>query len=152
MVLPERECPHCFVTLEEETVRGEKGTVTVDVCPECDGLFLDQGEIEQITGHKELDQLLTDYLGVDSDSRLVCPDCGSVMDAEDAGGVELDVCLECHGVWADDGEIEALLDVDPETFLDFDLDKEAEIYDQRRTERADALRALRNTFMFWKKR
>lgn len=157
MALGDRECPRCShdrnerVQLEAEQAEGPKGQVEVDVCPTCRGVFLDQGEVETITGHAELDELLTDYLGIDSDSPLVCPSCGGVMDAEDAAGVELDVCLDCHGVWADADEIEELLDKDPDEFLDFDDAKEAELYDQRKAKRSGAIRSLRDTLKFWKR-
>lgn len=154
----DRECPRCAVErndrveLEERTVDAERGTVTADVCPECDGVFLDKGEVKKATGHAELDKLLTKYLGADADSPMVCPSCGDVMDAEDAAGVELDVCLSCHGVWADAGEIEALIEKDPERFLEFDADKEAELHDAKEAERGKAAKALRNTFSFLRRR
>lgn len=154
----DRECPRCAdarnarVELEERTVEGEKGKITADVCPDCGGMYLDQGEIKKATGHAELDKLLTKYLGLDSDSQLLCPSCGGVMDAEDAAGVEVDVCLDCHGVWADAGEIEALVEKDPAEFLDFDQDKEDEIATAEFAERRKTAKALKDTFSFLKRK
>lgn len=36
------KCPKCGADLTEQTLKG----VTVDVCPECKGLWLDAGELE----------------------------------------------------------------------------------------------------------
>lgn len=42
------QCPRCDGKLETKTF--EK--VEVDVCPKCGGLWLDSGELEQLTGHE----------------------------------------------------------------------------------------------------
>jgi Zn-finger nucleic acid-binding protein len=99
----------------------------VDVCPTCGGLFLDEGEIKALTGRKDLHELLTKYLGLDSDSQLLCPHCGGVMDGEDVGDVRVDVCLTCHGVWLDAGELERLRQMDDTRFLQFTPEKVDEI-------------------------
>jgi Zn-finger nucleic acid-binding protein len=41
------DCPACETTLDQ---RDEHG-VTVDYCPGCGGVWLDPGELEQLTGH-----------------------------------------------------------------------------------------------------
>ena len=38
-------CPKCGTTLEEVVIK----EVTVDLCPGCQGIFLDNGELEKIT-------------------------------------------------------------------------------------------------------
>ena len=39
------KCPKCGATLEER----EQNHVKVDVCPECHGMWLDQGEVELLS-------------------------------------------------------------------------------------------------------
>lgn len=130
--MPERECPRCWEPLEEETRAVLGPDVTVDVCQECHGEFLDEGEILRLTGDRDLHKLLTDYLGVDADSDLVCPSCGDVMDAEllelEEQTVEVDVCLGCHGIWLDDGELAKLQDATVD-FGDLDDATLAEAWD-----------------------
>jgi Zn-finger nucleic acid-binding protein len=104
-----RECPVHWVPLEPRTIEVVRAfDVVADVCPTCQGVFLDKGEIKRITGHDQLHDLLTKHVGYDSDSQRVCPSCGSIMDMEDADGTKVDVCLTCFGVWLDAGELEQL--------------------------------------------
>lgn len=132
--MPDRECPRCWEPLEPEDREVFGPNVTVDICPECDGEFLDEGEIRRLTGDRDLHKLLTDYLGIDADSDLVCPDCGGLMDAEylqlQDETVEVDVCLDCKGVWLDDGELAKLQDASAD-FGDIDDAKRAEIWDEK---------------------
>lgn len=130
----DRECPHCWEPLVEEQRDVFGPDVTVDVCPECEGEFLDEGEIKRLTGDRDLHELLTEYLAKEAESELVCPNCGGLMDAElvpfEDGDVEVDACHECHGLWLDDGELAKLqraeVDVD-----DLDDAKLAELWDRR---------------------
>src|SRR5947208_1929053 len=75
-----------------------------------------QEEIRKLTGDWSLNKLLTKYVGLDSDSQLVCPNCGGLMEIEDAGNVRVDACLDCKGVWLDAGELERLAAMDPAEF------------------------------------
>lgn len=132
------ECPRCWKPLDEQARDVFGPDVTVDACPACQGEFLDEGEIKRLTGDRDLHKLLTEYLGSDADSDLVCPGCGDVMDAEaltlESGTVEVDVCLGCRGVWLDDGEL-AKLEETGTDFGDLDDEKLAEIWDQRVAEK-----------------
>lgn len=40
---------------------------------------------------------------------LMCPNCDASMQNVNRGGVELDMCPSCRGVWLDRGELEKLL-------------------------------------------
>jgi len=120
-------------------------SVEADVCPKCNGIFLDKKEIRALTGSSSLHALLTKFLGLDSDSRLVCPNCGGLMDGEDAGDVRVDVCLDCNGVWLDAGELNRLAEMDDAQFREFTPDKVEEILkakDIQANERRKAIRSL----------
>lgn len=41
-------------------------------------------------------------------SRLLCPACGEKMELYTWDGIEMDECRRCHGIWLDQGELEAL--------------------------------------------
>jgi hypothetical protein len=43
------KCPKCGADLKEQTI----GSVTVDVCPDCRGMFLDAGELELVAKVKD---------------------------------------------------------------------------------------------------
>ena len=140
-----RECPKDWTALRKERRSALRRRVEVDLCPTCGGIFLDTKEIRTLTGSSNLHKLLTKYLGLDSDSHLVCPNCGGLMDGEDAGNVRVDVCLTCNGVWLDAGELKRLSAMDEAEFREFTPEKIEEILrakEIRHKERRNAIRSL----------
>jgi len=124
-----RECPRCFSVLNPEVIRKGIWKVEIDKCTSCSGIYLDKGELMTLTGNRPLHHLTTRHLGVDSDSELLCPSCGSLMDDEYAEGIEIDVCLQCNGVWLDKNELDQLKAVDPAKIKSLSPEKLAELYD-----------------------
>ena len=51
------------------------------------------------------------------------------MDDEHPDGVEIDVCLQCNGVWLDKKELDLLKKIDPSTLKTLSPEKLAEMYD-----------------------
>lgn len=139
-----RDCPRDHTALVEEKRDAFAFPVTVDACPKCGGEYLDKGEVLRLTGNRPLHTFLTKYLGIDSDSPLVCPGCGGIMDLEDAAGVKVDVCLQCYGVWLDKGELDQLKDSDPKAFTDLSPEKRAELFDAAAAKKRDRDAALRS--------
>ena len=39
-----------------------------------------------------------------------CPKCGMELHSLDKGKVQVEACFHCHGLWLDQGELEALLE------------------------------------------
>ena len=124
-----RDCPRCFDRLEKKSLKKGLWSVETDVCKLCNGLYLDRGELLKLTSNRPLHDITTKYLGVDSDSKLLCPGCGSIMDMESVGGVEIDVCLQCNGVWLDSDELEQLKELDSDDIEKLSPEKLAELYD-----------------------
>ena len=124
-----RDCPHCFERLEKNILKKGLWSVETDVCKTCKGLYLDKGELLKLTSNRPLHNITTKYLGVDSDSQLLCPGCGSIMDMESVGGVEIDVCLQCNGVWLDSDELGRLKELESDEIERLSPEKLAEIYD-----------------------
>ena len=124
-----RDCPRCFSELKSETVRKGIWNIEIDKCGSCLGVYLDKGELMTLTGNRPLHHLTTKHLGIDSGSELLCPSCGSVMDDEHPGGVEIDVCLQCNGVWLDKKELDLLKKLDSSTLKTLSPEKMAELYD-----------------------
>ncbi len=141
-----RECPKDWTPLRKEQRQTFLRDVEVDACPACGGLFLDANEVRALTGSSSLHRLLTKYLGLDSDSQLVCPNCGGLMDGEDAGNVRVDVCLECHGVWLDAGELERLAATDDAEFRHFTPEKMDELLKAKRIKREEHRKAIASLF------
>jgi Zn-finger nucleic acid-binding protein len=141
-----RECPKDWSPLRKERRDVLLSNVELDACPTCHGIFLDKGEIKTLTGSSDLHKLLSKYLGVDSDSQLVCPNCGGLMDGEDAGDIRVDVCIHCYGVWLDAGELKRLTETDDAEFREFTPDKIEEILKGKEIQAADRRKALRSLF------
>ena len=108
---PMRTCPLCEVNLDEVDLQHE----TVDRCPACSGIFLDRGELGSIVkmvrifreielGERDIDNIPEG----DLDRAIACPADGSSMEPVDMGGVVVDVCSDCGGIWLDGGEMAAL--------------------------------------------
>lgn len=102
------ECPKCWTQMEtrEEEIFGPN--VHIDICPKCNGIWLDGGELKKMLKDREVSDYLTKDIGLKSRSPRICPRCRSLMDLEKAEDVEVDVCLKCRGVWLDPGELDGL--------------------------------------------
>ena len=93
---------------ETVTTQGTgRGRFDLDVCPTCQGVWFDRGEIAKASEDPEIERLVTEYAGGASD--LTCPRCGAGMAKRPVGEVSLDVCSRCQGVWMDAGELESAL-------------------------------------------
>jgi Zn-finger nucleic acid-binding protein len=118
----QRECHRCWVPLERKEVEVFGPNIIIDVCPKCQGVWLDQGELGKLLNDRVLTNYLTKHIGTKSKSPMVCPSCGGTMDFEKADDVEVDVCLTCGGVWVDQGELDALKEKSKEGYV---CDKDA---------------------------
>lgn len=102
------ECHRCWVEMNKKEIDVFGPNIIIDVCPKCNGIWLDEGELNKILKDRKLSNYLTKHIGTKSRSPMVCPRCGNIMDIEKAEDVEVDVCLFCGGVWLDEGELEDL--------------------------------------------
>lgn len=114
--MAERSCPHCGEPLASQRRQTADSVVTVDVCTNGDGVFVDAGEVEQLTLGRELYPLLLEELGTDVGApRGECPQCNEIMGTEvlelEEEDVEVDVCTVCHGLWFEQGELSALWEI-----------------------------------------
>ncbi len=104
--------------------------IMIDICPKCNGTWLDHGELRKLLKDRKLTDYLTKEIGTQSKSELVCPRCGGLMDIEKADDVEVDVCLTCNGVWLDGGELEGLKSKSKEGFEGDELEKAVERWEE----------------------
>ncbi|MFP4026893.1 MAG: zf-TFIIB domain-containing protein [Candidatus Brocadiia bacterium] len=99
-------CPKCNdVDMEELTF--PRSDLVIDRCPECRGLWFDNGELQEIlrtnAGHRGVPPER-------EETDLACPRCGGrlftfVYPPTD---VTVDACEDCGGVWLDRGEFEQI--------------------------------------------
>ena len=106
-----RTCPTCEVALVERHMARQD----IDRCPSCAGAFFDAGELEAIVGlvgllhGAVLDEPEIDSVSVQEHDRIVhCPADRAEMTPEDVGGLVMDVCPTCKGIWLDSGEVTGL--------------------------------------------
>lgn len=94
--------------------------VTVDRCQACQGVWLDNGELEIIINTKEKvfskqltkETISNAFMGIPASDRIdrACPKCQKKMQTINYGvdtGIIIDKCSE-HGVWLDTHELEKI--------------------------------------------
>jgi len=114
-------CVRCHVELRELRFPGT--AVAIDVCPDCQGTWLDGGELE------ELQQVLQDVVKIDEpdlaqrakslldemeqagQQRFRCPKCKAKLWHMDRAGTIVELCSGCAGMWFDAGELSVLLGI-----------------------------------------
>ncbi len=133
------ECHKCWVEMKKEEVETFGPNIIIDVCPKCNGIWLDKGELGKLLKDRNLSNYLTKHIGTKSRSPMICPRCGNIMDIEKADDVEVDVCLTCGGVWLDSGELEELKAKSKEGFEGDELAKMEELEEERRYKARNSL-------------
>ena len=99
-------CPVC----KKEMMILEYNEVELDYCPDCKGVWLDQGELELLL---EISDKKVDLSNIpDSEkSNRRCPRCRKKMikaefpDTE----IEVDICTRDGGLWLDKGELKEIV-------------------------------------------
>jgi Zn-finger nucleic acid-binding protein len=100
--------------------------VEVDVCPKCQGVWLEQVEVRKLVRHltvpeySTVDELLSEWEGAEhagtlprdfwAESKLICPKEGAQMQKHYFAGSDIGVdhCHVCKGFWLDGGELKAV--------------------------------------------
>ncbi len=108
------KCPACYDELRELQV----GSLKVDACPACGGVWFDAFELQKADDEEEvvgerLQQINRDSgVVVDPSKKRQCPRCEGVklhrhfFSAQRR--VQIDQCPNCAGYWLDAGELAAI--------------------------------------------
>jgi Zn-finger nucleic acid-binding protein len=105
------KCPRDGSELTTE----REGSLDVDRCPQCRGLWLDHDELDELEAtvaqHEHHRRATIEYAKRPSD--LPCPVCHKLMRAFNyrAYNLELETCEDRHGFWLDAGEEKHLLEI-----------------------------------------
>ena len=113
------QCPRDGSDLVSENY---EGAVLVDRCPTCHGVWLDAGELQTV--QETIENEDTAKLGrinavvrahafarQQAQPDIVCPSCGGRLEAGEyvyCSQIMVDRCLDCSGIWLDEGELAAL--------------------------------------------
>ena len=102
------DCPRCNTPLRSTKYKG----IEVDRCPQCEGLWLDHPELDQLedTVMDEDERKGTMVYAVRS-SDISCPKCAGPMKTFNyrAYNLPIDECDSLHGFWLDKGEEKRVL-------------------------------------------
>ncbi len=113
------KCPHDGSQLQSVNVRG----VEVDKCHQCDGLWLDHGELKALRAMDlgDIEEVIEHQYGNPTvkagevDGYMRCPRCGEegrLMRHHVSyfhKPVQVDRCQQCCGMWLDDEELNSLM-------------------------------------------
>jgi Zn-finger nucleic acid-binding protein len=107
-------CPRCDLPLYDTTVGGGL-SARAKQCSQCEGHWLAQDVLDEVSRHVEVKWWETRHLPPEEVQRvpLRCPACGiptvmrKVQNPRDEN-VVMDVCPSCKGVWLHGGELQAI--------------------------------------------
>lgn len=107
------QCPACDRgrLVESMTKQG----VLIDKCPDCDGTWLDRGELYLFSSKpKQLHARVQAGPGDHRPSQRRCPRCDAALQARGflEADLEVDECPGCEGLWFDAGELRRVLELD----------------------------------------
>ena len=105
------DCPRCqSAQLELKDLQG----IEVDKCPQCQGLWLDHHELDQLEDLVlDDDRLKGTMVYAQRGSEISCPKCRGAMSTFNyrAYDLPIDFCDEGHGFWLDAGEEKRVLEL-----------------------------------------
>jgi Zn-finger nucleic acid-binding protein len=129
-------CPVCLgIMMEKAQLRGARGSLTLDHCERCGGIWFERGEIRQLASRSPaelwariapradtpkppchtcgtpLDRDAEKCAACGHKNEIDCPACNQTMKRQTQDKYILDVCLRCHGVWFDHDELQAVWQV-----------------------------------------
>ena len=127
-------CPRDNEVLQRERLEG----VVVDVCPDCHGIWLDEGELRSLVRHfsttdpSDAEELLERWVAIREsgataprdfwcEDSYICPKEGAQMQKHYFAGSQIGVdnCRVCHSFWIDGPELAAIAEyVEPNPVMD----------------------------------
>ena len=105
------KCPVCH----EPLFTIEDLEIELDFCGECQGFWLDTGELDLLLGEHQLsEEFLSggDLKHTEGEAKRPCPICSTMMEKQVTKGaapIVYDLCPKKHGMWFDKGELHDIL-------------------------------------------
>lgn len=105
--LRKRHCPECNVRMNQVQI-GDG--IEVERCPECDGIWLDHGELKEILQERISERANPRDMAAADRSHRMCPDCDRELFERHFinSRVRIDQCIQCAGIFLDGGELEQI--------------------------------------------
>ncbi len=101
------QCPSCQTPMRLTQSQGHE----VDVCPNCDALWLDAGEFDALVGNRFAGMAVEEFFETAMYPAIdprACPRDGATMQSVFFGDIELDRCPHCAGIFLDPSDRAAL--------------------------------------------
>ena len=143
------KCPKDGAELAAKSYKGE---ISVDQCPQCNGMWLDAEELDQLEDLEfDVDKFKGSLVHREAPTQYPCPHCGQPLHEFQyrLRSLLLDFCMENgHGFWLDAGEADRVLELMTEREKDIERKFSAEAEFQqmlnqfRRKTFIDKLRSL----------
>lgn len=94
---------------DEAILTARAGALGEDVCPQCQGRFLEAAEARRLfSDMMGIPEHILFELAREGTTRIACPACATKMTECFARGVQVDLCRGCGGAWLDSGELTRL--------------------------------------------
>lgn len=107
---PKILCPHCDEIMKKLHIATRSGCVTIDKCEKCLGYWFDGMELEiLVKGEDDRDGFLLDPSEV-HEAKFHCPRCSWMMETKLLYDIRVDICVNCNGIWLDNGELADIQD------------------------------------------
>ena len=119
------KCPRSNIDLQTENYKD----IEVDRCPQCHGMWLDYGELDQLEDTVlDKDEFKGTMMYSTFQGDLACPKCGETMQRFNYRDydLELDFCGQGHGTWLDAGEEKRVLELMEQRIKDLNRKAKAE--------------------------
>jgi Zn-finger nucleic acid-binding protein len=106
-------CPKCKVITNRIALEPE---LFIDRCPDCTGVWLDQGELSRISDVPEGVFRWEQAVSSGRKTEFSCPSCMNkenqleeVKYSSDGVRIKIDLCSHCRGIWLDKNELPLFL-------------------------------------------
>ena len=107
-------CPKCRNELQKQMF-GFDDSVPVNVCPACEGMWFDKGDLNMLDESVIVNSEEADFTEVaDQKENLDCPGCGNLLHTVSPDvmpELEIESCTSCRGFWLDKNELEGIRDM-----------------------------------------
>ena len=108
------DCPVC----KSAMITLELNDVEIDFCCDCNGIWLDSGEIELLIANAQQTQTLLDSFKIAknlTEKQRKCPICLKKMQkisvSQSEATLIIDKCPKGHGLWFDKGELKEIISI-----------------------------------------
>ena len=105
------KCPKCSTELVQKYY---KGSIEIDYCPNCRGIWLDFDELDRLEDMGfEDDRNKGSLVHNATPTKYPCPVCATNLHEFQYRlyDLKLDLCVEQHGFWLDAGEDERVVEI-----------------------------------------